>query len=129
MKTFILSVLMLMIIATSYGQLSVRTENASNIYSYHSALTTGDTIVTVGTTTYGTPAFIIRGLYLVGIQFGKPVASDTTIILNGLGTVLYVVQTSDVKPYFIPLGCRIDTSLIFIQKKASFTTLIYRVSN
>lgn len=118
---------MLMVVAVSYGQLAVRTEDASNIYEYHSALTTGDTMVIVGTTTYKNA--IVRGLYLVGVQFGKPVASDTTIILNGLGTVLYVVQTSDVKPYFIPLGCRADTSLIFIQKKASFTTLIYRVSN
>ena len=121
MKTFILSVLMLMVVSMAHGQLAVRTEDASNIYKFHSALTTGDTMIIVGTTTY--KGAVVRGLYLIGIAFGQPIASDTTIIMNGLGTAAYIVQTSTVTPYFYPLGFRTDTSLVFIQKKATRSTL------
>lgn len=68
----------------------------------------------------------VWGSYVVGIMFGEPVASDTVIIKNGRGTVATVVNTTDVKPYYLPIEARCDTSIIFIQKKASKTTFIYR---
>lgn len=109
---------LLLLPAFLYSQTSVRTESTSNLYKYHSALTAGDTIVTVGGSTYGA--------YVVGIVFGEPVASDTVIIKNGVGVVVTIVNTTDVKPYYLPLEMRCDTSIIYIQKKASKATIIYR---
>jgi len=129
MKRVLFAVLSLCLFASfSFAQLAVRTETASNKYKYRVTATTGDTIYTHAS--LGDSSSGVHGVfgYVVGVLFGSPVASDTVIIKNGLGTVATIIQPeTGMVPLFYPIGAKLDTSLIFIQKKASATTLIYRI--
>lgn len=112
------------------AQMSVRTETTSNLYKYYSAATTGDTLYTTAAQVNGGGVDYVsqQGGSVVGILIGEPVASDTTILKNGEGTIATIVQlASGAVPAYYPIPARADTSLIFIQKKASKTTLIFRI--
>jgi len=129
MKLTIYTILLLLIPVTLYTQ-SVRTETASNKAIYRAALTSGDTIFTTATSKASGSA--IRNIntagFVVGVLVGEPVASDTIIIMNGAGVVATIVQPSTgMIPQYYPLQFMMDTSCIFIQKKASKSTLTYRL--
>lgn len=122
----------MIIVATSfaYAQTAVRTETASNKYLYYNAATLGDTVLTTATSIAGGSAirnYNTRG-FVVGIKIGAPIASDTIILKNGVDTVYYLVQPASAPfVYGVDLNTGLDTSLVFIQKKNSRSTLIYRL--
>lgn len=101
------------------AQTAVKTEAVSNLYKNYSAATAGDTLNTVKTTS--------EKQYLVGIIISAPVASDTIIVKNGTGTVVNLIEPAAAPfVYYLPIGCHVDTSIVYIQKKTSNATLIYR---
>lgn len=129
--------LLIFCLSYSFAQTQIFTQDASNKYKYYSAATTGDTLVTKTAAPSGSSIVnpSMGGAYLVGIMIGKPVSMDTIIIKNGVGTVATIILDSVYTavpsyhagiPYFIPIPTRLDTSLIYIQKKASLVTLIYQ---
>jgi hypothetical protein len=120
-------ILFLLIPLISYSQNVVKTETTSNKYKNETAATTGDTLARVGVTT-DAGGNIIHGSFLVGVLIGTHVASDTLIFKNGLGTVSTMIlgSTASGTPLFVPIQARCDTSIIFIKKKTSDATVIYR---
>lgn len=126
MKTILF---LLVFLSVGFSQQPVKTENAQNKYKNYTALTTGDTIYTFASAASGSSIrhSTMSSGYIVGLFIGSPVASDTIIIKNGVGQVLMLIQPSTgMIPQYYPVGIRVDTSLIYIQKKASVSTLIYR---
>lgn len=109
-------------VAGAQTRVAVKTENANNQYKFYSAAAT-DTLIS--------STAMSAGSYIVGLAVGTPVDADSIYILNGAGTVFYAVidnAANDIRPYFVPLGVRVDTSLIYVQKKTSKVTLIYRTN-
>jgi hypothetical protein len=134
MKRFLFFTLFMFLTTTlSQSQLNVKTEASGGKYKNYSSAQVGDTILRASSTVVlgsSTPAvnFGISG-YVVGVLIGSPVASDTIIIKNGVGIVTQIIlPASGLSPYYIPIGARLDTSMIYIQKKASNVSLIYRTS-
>jgi len=135
MKTIIFLILVSFMMA--FSQSSVRTETASNKYKYYSTAQTGDTLFTKAAAVSGSSIPDVNTVgALVGIVIGTPVSKDTITILNGVGTVFQTILDSvytgapNVRytfPLSISLPARLDTSLIYIQKKTSSVTLIYRL--
>ncbi len=114
----------------AYSQVSVRTEDASNLYYHRSTATAGDTIFTKAAQASGggVDHVGVTG-YVVRLSIGIPVASDTIILKNGAGTIYQLIQPSDTAfVYGAELGTRLDTSLVVVQKKTSDITLIYRIT-
>lgn len=118
-------------------QTAVKTETASNKYVYHSALTVGDTIFTKAAAVTGSSVLSANTAVtgeLVGLSITEPVSRDTIILKNGAGTIVQIVLDSvyttarSTAPLFLPFPTRLDTSLIFIQKKGSKSTLFYRIT-
>jgi len=106
----------------------VRTETPSNKYKYYYNATT-DTIFTLAATVASGSSTKYYGVggFLVGIMVGNPVASDTIIIKNATDTVAQIIQpSSGLSPQYYPIGARLDSSCIFIQKKTSRSTIIFR---
>jgi hypothetical protein len=113
-----------------YSQQAVKTESAGGKYKNYISSTSGDTLITQAPTVTGS-SILYTGMsgFVVGVLVGSPVASDTIIIKNGVGVVAQIIlPASGLSPYYIPIGARVDTSLIFTQKKTSNTTLIYRTN-
>jgi hypothetical protein len=110
------------------AQANVRTEAAQNKYEVYSAATTLDTIVVKAALGDScTAIYKGRTAYLVGVFIGSPVASDTVTIKNGAGTVTQIIlPSSGNAPAYYQFGVRLDTSLVYSQKKASHVTVIYR---
>jgi hypothetical protein len=136
MKNLLLLFVLLPLLAMS--QAPVKTEAASNRYKFYNAATTGDTVFTSATSVASGSSienYGVRG-YLVGALVGTPVSNDTLIIKGGSGVVSQVVldstttitggNTKYTMPFFIPIGVKLDTMLIYIQKKTSSVTLIFR---
>jgi hypothetical protein len=132
MRILIFVLLLFLVPISVYGQLSVRTEQATNRYSHRVTATTGDTVfqkaVAVSGTSIKTGNTGVTG-YVERLLIGVPVASDTTTILNGAGTVYRLIQPASA-PFVtsVELGTRLDTSLIIVQRKTSDITLIYRIT-
>jgi len=130
MKRICLIVFLIAIPCLLLAQQQVRTEATNNRTKFYSAATTGDTVFkkaayVAGTNTPQAYCAIVGALD--GILVGSPVASDTIIVKNGLGTVLQIIiPASNAIPTYWSLETRLDTSLIFIQKKTSATTLFWR---
>ncbi len=129
--------LLIFCLSISFSQTQIFTQDASNKYKYHSSATTGDTLVIKTAAPSGSSITnpSMGGAYLVGLLIGSPVSKDTLIIKNGVGTVATIILDSVYTavpsyhagvPYFIPIPTRLDTSLIYIQKKASLVTVIYQ---
>lgn len=126
----IISLMVFIFLVSSVGLTQdARTETASNHYKYHNAATTGDTLTVLASTIasgssikyYNTAGFV------VGIRIGYPVASDTIIIKSGVDTVYKLIQPASAPfIYNAEIQTHVDTSLIFVQKKNSHSTLIYR---
>lgn len=130
MRTLIAFCFLLVFPALLFSQASVRTEAASNRYKNYSAATTGDTLFTKAAAVNGsaipTANTGVSG-YIERLVVGTAVASDTLILKNGLGTVLQVILASSGQlPVSIEVGARLDTSLVYVQKKASNVSVIYR---
>jgi hypothetical protein len=123
-------ILLCVIVSIGHSQVSVRTETASDKYVYISAATAGDTVLTNASSiasgsairNYNTTGFI------VGFAIGSPVASDTIIVKNATETVYTLIQPAS-EPFVrqVAINAMLDSSLIVVQKKASLSTLIYRI--
>jgi hypothetical protein len=100
----------------AFGQLGVRTENASNSFYHKKTLTALDTVLTRSSAT-GTAG------YLVGVVFNHTVASDTLILLTGIDTIGVITTAASgnpVYPFYVPYGCKLDS--LFRIRKASIAT-------
>jgi hypothetical protein len=130
MRILLLMLSLVLITSITYGQVSVRTESASNLYNRRVTATTGDTIFTKAAQASGggVDHVGVTG-YAVRLLIGVPVASDTTTLLNGVGTFYRLIQPASA-PFVtsVELGARLDTSLIIVQRKTSDITLIYRIT-
>ena len=112
-----------------FAQSPVRTEEASNRYKHYTAATTGDTLVIKGIKPVGSSIVYdaTAGAYVVGILVSEGVVSDTLILKNGTGLVVQIVLASSAPlATRYDIGARVDTNLVYIQKKGSKTTLFFR---
>jgi hypothetical protein len=129
MRIFIFVLLLVLVPITTYGQVSVKTQDASNLYYRKIFATAGDTIFQKAAAVSGT-AVRFSGVtgFVVGVLVGTPLASDSIFIKNGKDTVTQITMpASGLSPYYIPIGARLDTSLIMIKKTTSNVTIIYRI--
>jgi hypothetical protein len=130
MRILLLILSLVVISSIVYSQTSVRTEAGSNLYTRRVTATTGDTVFTLAAKASGSSIKHeeVTG-YAVRLVIGVPVASDTTTLLNGVGTFYRLIQPASA-PFVtnVELGARLDTSLIIVQKKTSDITLIYRIT-
>jgi hypothetical protein len=130
MKRIIYTILLLLIPVILVAQTSVRTELSSNKYKTYKAAQANDTLyVSASSIVSGSliPNYNMVGS-LVGLAIGSPVADDTVTIKNGADTVYQLIQPASAPfIYNVKIDTRLDTSLIFSQKKTSRTTLIYRL--
>lgn len=130
MKLFIVAILS-GLMSLAFFQQAVRTESGSNLYKNYAALTTGDTVYTKAAqaTGGGVDHVGVTG-YLVSITFNTTIASDTTQIFNGLGSVGKIITTASppVLPYTVFYNVRLDTSLVITKTAASNITLAYRIT-
>jgi hypothetical protein len=112
------------------SQLDVKTEMVNNHKKYYSALTAGDTLSTILALPAGTSCkytLQTSGGCVVGILVGSPVASDTITLKDSYSTVAQIIlPATGLSPQYYPINARFDSTIIYSQKKASGSTLIWR---
>ena len=124
--------LILLVWHSGYGQNNVRTEYASDRYKRYFVSTTGDTLFTIDTTHKAGTSIQSAGIGVLGhiirLSIGTPIASDTIILKNGADTLYKLIEPASAPfVYNAEIDARADSSLIFIQKKSSGTTVVYRL--
>lgn len=138
MKNCFLFLLLLPLLVLA--QAPVKTENASNRFKFYNAATTGDTVFTSASSVASGSSianYNTRG-YLVGVLIGTPVSKDVITLKGGAGTIAVITldtvytaastgsSTRYTTPIWVPLNVKLDTMLIYIQTKASNSTLFFR---
>lgn len=83
---------------------------------------------TADTDSLSTTAF--RVARVVGVAVTLPIAADTIIVSQGAGVIATIlVPATASNPFYIPLDCAIDSSIVTVQrKKTSHVTTIFRLN-
>jgi hypothetical protein len=126
MKKIVLTLVLLVSaisFASAQSRFAVKTEAASGLYEFYSQATV-DTLISASELSGA-------GAFIVGLSIGTPVDGSVIVLRNGVDTVWAATidnGANDIRPYFVAIGARVDTSLIYSQTLNSKVTLIYRTS-